>query len=355
MVYFLGILSIYSTFYRFMKKILSPMTFVVVALFLVFSPGQVNATTVRSDNQQLTHLLTQVVELLQTQLAILHGDSKVQQPINVSGKYVPFESGISSYIRVTQSGNEIAVTGHTEYANLVGDINSGDLNATTTISQDGSARIDLSLDENYSPSCHLYLLFFHQSSDKDMPPYENGDINSLRVVQTNSGTACGFGNNVSFDLGMESYEKQHIDEAQTEPISAIPMENCGITPYKGSAHNVDVSIETDIRGGVQCQFSINMDLPEYSFRLISDPQKNIITKIEVVRGDESTPNQTLIVPESMEPPYRDAGFFAAEDVNSDGYKDIKLLMWWGVTGNKGYQYWLFDPSKNIFVMDKKYQ
>jgi hypothetical protein len=44
---------------------------------------------------------------------------------------------------------------------------------------------------------------------EDVPPYKDqAAINSVKVFETNSGTACGFGNNVSFDVENLSYEKQ---------------------------------------------------------------------------------------------------------------------------------------------------
>jgi hypothetical protein len=52
-----------------------------------------------------------------------------------------------------------------------------------------------------------------------------------------------------------------------------------------------------------------------------------------------------------EPPYRGAKYFQGEDINFDGYADIKLMSWWGATGNNAYHYWLFDPRKGRFVLN----
>ncbi len=40
-------------------------------------------------------------------------------------------------------------------------------------------------------------------------------------------------------------------------------------------------------------------------------------------------------------------------MNFDGYKDIRLILYQGATGNKGYTIWLFDPSKNLFIEKKE--
>jgi len=52
-----------------------------------------------------------------------------------------------------------------------------------------------------------------------------------------------------------------------------------------------------------------------------------------------------------EQPYRGAVYFQIEDVNFDGYKDIKLLNWWGVTGNVNFSFWRFDNNNGKFIYD----
>ena len=42
-----------------------------------------------------------------------------------------------------------------------------------------------------------------------------------------------------------------------------------------------------------------------------------------------------------------------EDVNADGYADLKFLHWWGATGNRTYFYWLFDKATGKFEYEKQ--
>lgn len=53
-----------------------------------------------------------------------------------------------------------------------------------------------------------------------------------------------------------------------------------------------------------------------------------------------------------ESPFQDAKYFQAEDINFDGYKDIKLLIMWGATGNLIYDSYIFDPNTGKFVFSK---
>lgn len=127
---------------------------------------------------------------------------------NVSGYYIPPFGDGSTYLLVKQKDSRVIVSGYTTSANLTGNLNIGEFTATTTINNEGIAKINLSKDENDFP-CEIYLLFFHQPSLTEAPSSKNQqDINSIKVFETNSGTACGLGNNVSFELENKSYEKQ---------------------------------------------------------------------------------------------------------------------------------------------------
>ncbi len=155
---------------------------------------------------------------------------------------------------------------------------------------------------------------------------------------------------------------KYFTEQQNTAMQPV-SEGCKIQPYKGnikSDYALDNTIVTDVRGGAICRFLINPGLPAYTFRLIGDPKHDVISKIEISQGnshivqiiDLSTitdPLSMLSLKDSQEPPYRDAEFFTAKDINSDGYKDIRLLSWWGVTGREGYYSWLFDPKNSTFT------
>jgi len=52
-------------------------------------------------------------------------------------------------------------------------------------------------------------------------------------------------------------------------------------------------------------------------------------------------------------PYKNSNYFQTEDINFDGYKDIKLLILWGATGNEVYDFWLFDPNAEKFIFNSQ--
>lgn len=104
---------------------------------------------------------------------------------------------------------------------------------------------------------------------------------------------------------------------------------------------------TDVRGGRQIEVEIHPSLPRYVFRLVGDRQNNIVQSIEVRQAGKSTVLQTL-QSRMDEPPYRNAQYFRAEDLNFDGYRDLRLLIAWGATGNETYDAWLFNPKTGLF-------
>ena len=101
----------------------------------------------------------------------------------------------SPYIKIVQSGEVLHITGYAEYQGS-GDVNSGDLSATTTIDAHGVAYINLT-DKRYGNgnTCYLYLIFGNQNSPSSSSPKTT---DTIFAHQTDGGFSCGFGNNVQF-------------------------------------------------------------------------------------------------------------------------------------------------------------
>lgn len=128
-------------------------------------------------------------------------------------------------------------------------------------------------------------------------------------------------------------------------------EGCTIIPYKGGEKSEYSDGILDLRGGAICHFYIHNNLPIYNFYLKGNVN-NKIDQIEITKGIE---NETFVQKLEVimdDSPYSSSDFFGVIDMNFDGYKDIRLLNLSGATGNKVYNFWLFDPSKNIFVKNE---
>ncbi len=136
----------------------------------------------------------------------------------------------------------------------------------------------------------------------------------------------------------------------SQQISAVPEGN----PLTQDSVQEELSkFNEDVRNGATFKFKIHKSLPAYTFHLVGNRESNLIDSIEVSKGNDTAIIQVLKDFEMDEPPFRGAKYFQAEDINFDGYRDLKLLSWWGVTGNKGYSYWLFEPKKNRFVFNQE--
>ncbi|EMJ65610.1 hypothetical protein LEP1GSC051_3241 [Leptospira sp. P2653] len=79
---------------------------------------------------------------------------------------------------------------------------------------------------------------------------------------------------------------------------------------------------------------------------------NVFERIKISKGNKKVISQTLEVG-NIDPFAKGDDFFVAEDVNFDGYKDIRLIVDQGATGNRWYAYWLFHPSKNRFIENEE--
>ena len=131
-----------------------------------------------------------------------------------------------------------------------------------------------------------------------------------------------------------------------DQFSKPVFDGCEPVGYSGRVEPPSENL-TDLRGGAICHFRVRDDIPVIGVRLYSDPAENVITHFEVFRGKGGVVDQRL---ESGmgEPPYKDAQYFQALDLNFDGYKDIRIMTSWGATGNTVYKNWLYEPKFESF-------
>jgi hypothetical protein len=109
-------------------------------------------------------------------------------------------------------------------------------------------------------------------------------------------------------------------------------------------------VQGNIRGVHTFDCQISPRLPVYTFAVVGDTD-NYISEIRIsVKG--STGVQQVLTGFGTEPPYKGSKYLQFEDLNFDGYKDIKLLAWWG-SGGQGYNIWLFHPLKETFVYNEQ--
>lgn len=112
-----------------------------------------------------------------------------------------------------------------------------------------------------------------------------------------------------------------------------------------------------------CDFRVKDDFPLYSFRLVLDkhPDSDYIGSIIITSESKKNgfhqiiqlPSKGLYYPDSRRnygPHYK---YFLLEDMNFDGYRDIRILMDYPC-GNMGCQFYflLFDPKTRKFVFNE---
>ena len=103
----------------------------------------------------------------------------------------------------------------------------------------------------------------------------------------------------------------------------------------------------DLRAGREIGVTVADGLPPYHFHILADPDCGGIRKLEV-RTPAGLLLQTLTMDDS-EAPFIGSKFFVTEDLNFDGFLDVRCLAFWGATGNELYSIWLFEPTSHLFV------
>lgn len=95
--------------------------------------------------------------------------------------------------------------------------------------------------------------------------------------------------------------------------------------------------------------AVHPSLPRFRFRVFRhDPAT--IDSIRVYRGGAYL--QTLARGLAVEPAPEGIPELAADDIDFDGYADVRVLAAWGATGNKGYEWWLFQPGRGRFAYSR---
>jgi hypothetical protein len=157
-------------------------------------------------------------------------------------------------------------------------------------------------------------------------------------------------------LHSASHQKQETQPSTpaADTTSAPKGEGCKLHPYTGATPLSDVQNyvpgEEDLRGGMTCTFSINSNLPLFTFHFAGQADNSFgnlditeKTSSQVIQTIENTTDPGLIMPATTKDLLR------AVDANFDGYRDLQLLSNCGATGNCSYDFYLYDPKTKQFV------
>ncbi len=136
--------------------------------------------------------------------------------------------------------------------------------------------------------------------------------------------------------------------------SSFEFSFCKITPHAGAKPTLDEG-EFDLGESVVCNFQVNSDLPNFTFKFISGgeiSEGNEIITIQIFKNNKFL--QTINSDQwSQFGPYYEESFypdiFELKDINSDGFKDM-VVYDTGLTGNAGqfYDTWVYNSQKGIF-------
>jgi hypothetical protein len=107
--------------------------------------------------------------------------------------------------------------------------------------------------------------------------------------------------------------------------------------------------KSDIRKEVVCSFLIHVNLPEYRFKITGKRGQNDIESIEISRGSETDSVQTFTGISTYPATKR---IFETQDINFDGYFDVRTAAWYGSAGYTGFHYWIFNPEVQQFELNQ---
>jgi hypothetical protein len=147
-----------------------------------------------------------------------------------------------------------------------------------------------------------------------------------------------------------------INESNT---TTAQSQGCTLLPYTGTVPLSQVSYynpgDPDWRGGMDCKFIVNPNLPIFTFHFIGNSD-NTLGNIEITEGTSSQIVQTIQegAPGEYGISYDDTltnatATLTLVDTNFDGYQDLQIRNDCGATGNCSYDFYLYNSSTNQFV------
>ncbi len=158
---------------------------------------------------------------------------------------------------------------------------------------------------------------------------------------------------------------KHHNSFQLALATLILLLNASAAVTQQRAARPQRSVTEDLSKGATFTFKVALDLPEFTFKIIPEPQEtdqygnahSTVRDIEVVSGNGKKPSQHLTgchFDEMEAPPAGSSDWFRTDDYNFDGYQDIYLLTNWGVTGNQSGCIWLFNLATKSFDYSEEF-
>lgn len=123
-----------------------------------------------------------------------------------------------------------------------------------------------------------------------------------------------------------------------------------IMQEKQIVNNV-VQDNKDLLGSISDK--INPSLPQYLFKIYGQKEEGIyiINKIKISRNDNNSLIQEILVSQARTWDSEKFGVYI-EDINFDGYKDIRVQADTPAGANVPYYYWLWDNNKSKYIQNK---
>ncbi|MFA5507919.1 MAG: hypothetical protein WC423_20995 [Vulcanimicrobiota bacterium] len=105
----------------------------------------------------------------------------------------------------------------------------------------------------------------------------------------------------------------------------------------------------------ELQARVTPDGPPFTFRVLGDRDGASFSAygIHVIAPDGA--EHMLDQFDSLLPPGSEVDALYVEDINFDGYADLRIMKYLPGGANVPYYFWLYDPSSDTFVEAKEYE
>ena len=142
--------------------------------------------------------------------------------------------------------------------------------------------------------------------------------------------------------------QNQVTQPKTQPAN---NENVDVKKNISTEPTSQKPTKSSIEPFIVLKDKIHPSFPEYTFKVYGQKKDNLYSanKIEVYNEVENKEKlQELVFSDTSTPDGNQLGI-VIEDMNFDGYKDIRIQQFLPATGNVPYYYWLWDKETSKFI------
>ena len=168
------------------------------------------------------------------------------------------------------------------------------------------------------------------------------------------GITIGFITIFCVGCGKITTQQSQVTDTITQPATKESVDGTKIT---STEKTTEEPANSPIDHIIILKDKIHPSLPDYTFKVYGQKMDNLYSanKIEIYNGAKNKEKLQELMFSDTSTPDGDKLGVIIEDMNFDGYKDIRIQQFLPATANVPYYYWLWDKETSKFIKNNDFE